>query len=131
MKDSSIIMDFQFRFANKTDCILSFLGILCAIFSGICFPILSIISGRITNILLTYSATSDVFREKGYENVYLFLGIGTFSLLVSFFQYFCFQTACNRIIVRIKCNYVASIVRQNAGWFDKNHSGTLTTRLNE
>ena len=42
----------------------------------------------------------------------------------------CFQQVCTRVIAKIRHNYVKSILRQNAGWLDKNHSGALTTKLN-
>ena len=124
-------MKFQFRYANKTDWLLVLLGTVCAMCAGVSQPVLALIAGRIANVLLIYPPRSTTFKNKAYENVYIFLGVGGFCLFVNFFQYFCFQTACNRIVTRIKCHYVASIVRQNAGWFDKNHSGALTTRLNE
>ncbi|KAE9548707.1 hypothetical protein FO519_008077 [Halicephalobus sp. NKZ332] len=120
-----------FRFANKTDWLIVLIGTLCAICAGISQPILALVAGRIANVLLIYPPRSTTFRDKAYENVYIFIGIGVFCMFVNFFQYFCFQTVCNRIIARIKCNYVASIIRQNAGWFDKHHSGALTTTLND
>ena len=107
------------------------LGIVCALCAGASQPILCYISGRVINVLYIYPLRSKEFRDKGYENVYIFIGLGGFYLFINFFQYFFFQTACNRIVTRIKYNYVASIMRQNAGWFDKNQSGVLTTILNE
>lgn len=107
------------------------LGIICAICSGVLQPVLAILGGRITNVLLTQLPTSGDFRWAGYQNVYLFLGLGVFSLIINFLQYLFFQTVCNRIVAQIKHNYVKAIIRQNAGWFDRNLSGTLTTRLNE
>uniref|UniRef100_A0AC34QTH7 Uncharacterized protein n=1 Tax=Panagrolaimus sp. JU765 TaxID=591449 RepID=A0AC34QTH7_9BILA len=120
-----------FRFANKTDWLLIFFGMICASCAGVGQPVLALIAGRISNVLMVYPPRSHQFKNKAYENVYIFLGVGVFCLFVNFFQYYFFQTVCNRIITRLKYNYVASIIRQNAGWFDKNHSGALTTTLND
>uniref|UniRef100_A0AC35GD70 p-glycoprotein n=1 Tax=Panagrolaimus sp. PS1159 TaxID=55785 RepID=A0AC35GD70_9BILA len=120
-----------FRYAKPFDIFLMFMGFLCACCAGIAQPVLALISGRITNVLITYPPGTPEFRPKAYENVYIFTGIGIFCSMVNFFQYFCFQTVCNRIISKLRYKYVASIIRQNAGWFDKNHSGTLTTTLND
>ncbi|KAE9547130.1 hypothetical protein FO519_009658 [Halicephalobus sp. NKZ332] len=120
-----------FRFANRTDWLLVVMGIICTICAGISQPLLALIAGRLTNVLLVYPPRSTTFRDKAYENVYILVGAGVFYLFINFFQYFLFQTVCNRIVSRIKRHYVASIIRQNAGWFDKHHSGTLTTTLND
>ena len=104
---------------------------MCAICSGVLQPVLAILGGSVTGVFLTKSPTSEGFRWAGYQIVYLFLGLGVFSLIINFLQYLFFQTVCNRIVAQIKHNYVKSIIRQNAEWFDRNLSGTLTTRLNE
>uniref|UniRef100_A0A0N5BVD9 Transferred entry: 7.6.2.2 n=1 Tax=Strongyloides papillosus TaxID=174720 RepID=A0A0N5BVD9_STREA len=120
-----------FRYANKIDIILLAIGFVTTIFSGLAQPVMAIISGRITNNLLTYPSTSWEFRIKAYENVYIFLGIGVFTLFNNFIQFMTFSTVCNRIVARIRKEYLRSILRQNAGWFDKTQAGVLTTRLND
>uniref|UniRef100_A0A0K0EWT7 LP14331p (inferred by orthology to a D. melanogaster protein) n=1 Tax=Strongyloides venezuelensis TaxID=75913 RepID=A0A0K0EWT7_STRVS len=120
-----------FRYANKTDIILLVIGFVTTILSGLAQPVLSIISGRVTNDLLTYPPKSWEFRIKAYENVYIFLGIGVFTLFNNFIQFMTFSTVCNRIVARIRKEYLKSILRQNAGWFDKTQAGILTTRLND
>ncbi|KHJ84657.1 hypothetical protein OESDEN_15627 [Oesophagostomum dentatum] len=46
-------------------------------------------------------------------------------------QFLCFSTVCCRIIAKIRHHYVKAVLRQNAGWMDKHHSGVLTTQLND
>uniref|UniRef100_A0A914P0P4 Uncharacterized protein n=1 Tax=Panagrolaimus davidi TaxID=227884 RepID=A0A914P0P4_9BILA len=99
--------------------------------AGVSQPALALVAGRISNVLIVYPSNSTEFRREAYENVYIFLGLGGASLIVSFFQFYCFQTVCNRIIAKLRYHYVRSLIRQNAGWFDKNQSGTLTSILNE
>uniref|UniRef100_A0AC34G0Z6 ABC transmembrane type-1 domain-containing protein n=1 Tax=Panagrolaimus sp. ES5 TaxID=591445 RepID=A0AC34G0Z6_9BILA len=86
---------------------------------------------RISNVLILYPPESPEFRKQANENVYIFLGLGGAAIIVTFFQFYCFQTVCNRLIARLRTEYVRSLIRQNAEWFDKNHSGILTSTLNE
>ncbi|CAB3406640.1 unnamed protein product [Caenorhabditis bovis] len=120
-----------FRYGKTFDWLLLFIGIICAIISGVSKPILALVSGRVTNALLIYPPTSKQFRNKANENVYIFLGIGIFVAITNFIQYMCFQHVCTRIMAQMRHRYVYAILRQNAGWFDKNHSGTITTKLND
>ncbi|RCN42921.1 ABC transporter transmembrane region, partial [Ancylostoma caninum] len=126
-----ILIDFQFRFGTSWDHFCLFIGLICAILSGISQPVLALVSGRVTNVLLVYPPNSKEFRNKAYENVYIFLGIGVFIFITNFIQFMCFHSCCTRIIAKMRHEYVRAILRQNAGWFDKNHSGMLTTKLND
>ncbi|EGT46719.1 hypothetical protein CAEBREN_29443 [Caenorhabditis brenneri] len=120
-----------FRYAERIDHALLCFGILLSFISGIAQPGLGIIAGGITNSLLVYNTTSDEFYDSAMINVWLFGGIGVIVLVVNFVQYMCFQYCCIRITSKMKQHYIQSILRQNAGWFDKNHSGTLTTKLHD
>ncbi|VDM74685.1 unnamed protein product [Strongylus vulgaris] len=120
-----------FRYATRWDNFCLFIGLICAILSGVSQPVLALVSGRITNVLLVYPPTSKEFRNKAYENVYIFLGIGVFIFITNFIQFMCFHSCCTRIIAKMRHEYVRAILRQNAGWFDRNHSGMLTTKLND
>uniref|UniRef100_A0A1I7US64 ABC transporter ATP-binding protein n=1 Tax=Caenorhabditis tropicalis TaxID=1561998 RepID=A0A1I7US64_9PELO len=120
-----------FRYAERVDHALLCFGIFLSFISGIAQPGLGIIAGGITNSLLVYNTTSDEFYDTAMVNVWLFGGIGVIVLVVNFVQYMCFQYCCIRITSKMKQHYIQSILRQNAGWFDKNHSGTLTTKLHD
>ncbi|VDO63263.1 unnamed protein product [Heligmosomoides polygyrus] len=129
--EPNLVLKFQFRFGTSWDYFCLSIGLVCSIISGISQPILALVSGRITNVLLIYPPHSSEFRVKAYENVYIFLGIGVFIFITNFIQYMCFHSCCTRIIAKMRHEYVRAILRQNAGWFDKNHSGALTTKLND
>ncbi|WKX93307.1 hypothetical protein Q1695_010952 [Nippostrongylus brasiliensis] len=120
-----------FRYATAWDNFCLFIGLVCSILSGISQPILALVSGRITNVLLVYPPNSKEFRNKAYENVYIFLGIGVFIFITNFIQFMCFHNCCTRVIAKMRHEYVRAVLRQNAGWFDRNHSGELTTKLND
>ncbi|PIO77339.1 ABC transporter, ATP-binding protein [Teladorsagia circumcincta] len=120
-----------FRFATPWDHFCLFVGVVCSIISGISQPVMALVSGRITNVLLVYPPNSKEFRNGAYENVYIFLGIGVFILITNFIQFMCFHSCCVRVMAKMRHAYLHAILRQNAGWFDRNHSGALTTKLND
>uniref|UniRef100_A0A8R1EAP0 Uncharacterized protein n=4 Tax=Caenorhabditis japonica TaxID=281687 RepID=A0A8R1EAP0_CAEJA len=120
-----------FRYAERIDVALLIFGIFLSFLSGIAQPALGIIAGGITNSLLVYNTTSDEFYDSAMTNVWLFGGIGVIVLIINFVQYMCFQYCCIRITSKMKHHYIQSILRQNAGWFDKNHTGSLTTKLHD
>uniref|UniRef100_A0A0N4Z080 Transferred entry: 7.6.2.2 n=1 Tax=Parastrongyloides trichosuri TaxID=131310 RepID=A0A0N4Z080_PARTI len=120
-----------FRYANKADYIMLVIGFITTMVSGLSQPVMSIVSGRVTDDLLIYPPRSWTFRIKAYENVYIFLGIGVFTFFNNLLQYMLFSTVCNRVVSRIRKEYLKSILRQNAGFFDKTQAGILTTRLND
>ncbi|KIH44532.1 hypothetical protein ANCDUO_25442 [Ancylostoma duodenale] len=76
----------RFRFGTSWDHFCLFIGLTCAILSGISQPVLALVSGRVTNVLLVYPPNSKEFRNKAYENVYIFLGIGVFIFITNFIQ---------------------------------------------
>uniref|UniRef100_A0A0N4Z633 Transferred entry: 7.6.2.2 n=1 Tax=Parastrongyloides trichosuri TaxID=131310 RepID=A0A0N4Z633_PARTI len=120
-----------FRYSKKFDIFLLVIGLTTTIISGAAQPVMSILVGSLTSTFITFPPTSKEFRVTAYQNVYILLGIGAFVLIVNYIQYMCFSTVCSRITSRIRKYYMASILRQNAGWFDKNQAGVLTTRLND
>ncbi|KAE9548663.1 hypothetical protein FO519_008121, partial [Halicephalobus sp. NKZ332] len=120
-----------FKYGNRMDVFLVVLALCLASFCGICQPIFAILSGRLANTLLLMDALSPEFFNEGTEIVVLFVVIGAGLCLLAFAQFCCFNIACTRITRRIRNAYLKSILRQNAAWFEKNHSGALNTKLND
>ncbi|KAK5972582.1 Multidrug resistance protein pgp-3 [Trichostrongylus colubriformis] len=121
-----------FRYATKFDVFMLCIGALGAIISGCCQPVIAIIAGSFFQVLANgnFTNTAEVEQEL-YGYVYMFAGIGIFVLVVHFIQFVCFYTACCRQIAKIRHHYIKAVLRQNAGWLDKHHSGVLTTQLND
>ncbi|VDL73433.1 unnamed protein product, partial [Nippostrongylus brasiliensis] len=60
---------------------------------------------------------------------YVYLGCGIF--LAALIQATCFLTVCENLVNRLRREFFKAILRQDITWFDKNHSGTLATKLFE
>ncbi|KAF8361524.1 hypothetical protein PRIPAC_88447 [Pristionchus pacificus] len=119
------------RFGSPYDKLCFLLGCLCAILSGISQPCLAIIGGRLANTMLVYAPHSEEFRTAAYENVYIFIGMSAAVVIIHLVQYFCFHGVCTRIILRLRREFMRALLRQNAGWFDRQHSGDLVSKLND
>ncbi len=66
-------------------------GIFAAVVGGVGQPVFALIAGRLTNILLvsgneTMAIAIDQLAIQGYQDVYIFLGIGVGILIISFMQ---------------------------------------------
>ncbi|KAI6228041.1 hypothetical protein M3Y95_00580600 [Aphelenchoides besseyi] len=132
-----------FKYGTKLDkCILVPLGILMAALCGFCQPLFAVVSGRLANTLLLIDINDPLFYKEvnrsevqvlicGIQAIVSFVVIGVFLCIVAFLQFCCFNVACTRIIRRIRVEYLKSILRQNASWFEKNQSGALNTKLND
>ncbi|GMT26871.1 hypothetical protein PFISCL1PPCAC_18168 [Pristionchus fissidentatus] len=120
-----------FRYAERREYFLLALGCLCAILSGACQPVLAMVSGGIFNLMLVSNVTSPEFRGEAYKYVYAYTGMGIGITIINFINFTCFDMVCSRLQARTRVQFIKSILRQNAGWYDKNHAGALITQLND
>ncbi|EGT46778.1 CBN-PGP-13 protein, partial [Caenorhabditis brenneri] len=114
--------DQKFRFATPYDYILLVIGLVTSVISGVSQPVLAIISGRMTNVLLVVDPLSKEFKTEGMKYVYIFLGLGIFVSMNDFcqvihfcslnriksnhFQYMCFQRVCSRMMTQMRNRYI-------------------------
>lgn len=144
-----------FRYATALDKFLIFIGSVFAIAVGGGWPALSVIFGELTDTFVSgpggftficvngslvlngtgnttgndSSSAADEFEDKMSTYAFYYLYIAAVVLVAGYLQIMCWTTACERQIHTIRKVYFRSIVRQQIGWFDKNQSGELTTRL--
>uniref|UniRef100_A0A9J2PQC9 Uncharacterized protein n=1 Tax=Ascaris lumbricoides TaxID=6252 RepID=A0A9J2PQC9_ASCLU len=122
-----------FRFATFSDKILVAIGIALAILCGIGQPMVVLIAGRLTNILLVTKDfyNNETFWHDAYFNVYIYAAVGVTMVIITIMQYICFKNASLNIARNVRSEYMRSLLRQNVGWFDSQKSGTITSQLNE
>ncbi|CAD5219768.1 unnamed protein product [Bursaphelenchus okinawaensis] len=120
-----------FKYGTRLDNVLVVCGMVMAFLCGFCQPFFAIIAGMLANALLLLDVSDAEFQRQGARAVFAFLIVGCFLVIVAFIQFCCFNVACIRIVRRIRIEYLKSILRQNAGWFELNHSGALNTKLND
>ncbi|CAJ0606066.1 unnamed protein product [Cylicocyclus nassatus] len=122
-----------FRFATSRDKFFLALGGICALFGGAIQPFVLILGGWITNLYLR--PEEKVGNEKFRDDVTFYLiwlcAAGIAALITSFLQSFFLHRGCLRIVDRIRSEYLAAVLRQDAAWFDDNPSGVITSQLND
>ena len=74
---------------------------------------------------------SSRFNDKIKKQCYIIIGIAVAILFLSGLQSLFFQAVAERQVYLIRWNFYHAILRQDIGWFDKNPSGELSSRLSE
>lgn len=105
---------------------------LCAITAGAVLPLMTIIFGSLAGKFKGFfnqSVTGDEFQNTVNHLVlyFLYLGIGEFVTI--YISTVGFIYTGEKIAGRIREHYLASILRQNIGYFDKLGAGEITTRI--
>ena len=83
----------------------------------------------VNSTLPTYNIRS--FTEETIQYCLQYVYLGAAILVAGYIQMVCWLTACERQIFKIRKEFFYAILRQDIGWFDKNQSGALTTKLAE
>ncbi|CAI4228037.1 unnamed protein product [Auanema sp. JU1783] len=141
-----------YRYTTTVDKLMLLLGTIVSIGTGVGMPLMSIIMGNISqnfvdvgpavyNFTITHNITyKDMnahdrkmvlhnFSHDVIQNCldYVYLGVGVF--FAAAIQATCFLIVCENNVNRLRRAFLKSILRQDITWFDKNHSGTLATKL--
>ncbi|ETN84651.1 ABC transporter transmembrane region [Necator americanus] len=128
----SHVMMFHFRYASTFDRVLLLAGGLVAIATGVGMPLMSIIMGNVSQNFMNVTGnftTVHQFEHDVIQNClkYVYLGCGIFAAAT--IQAMCFLTVCENLVNQLRREFFKAILRQDITWFDKNHSGTLATKL--
>nr|AAD49436.1 P-glycoprotein [Onchocerca volvulus] len=131
--DAKPVSFFQlFRFATTCDRFMLSISALLAIFTGIGQPMICLIGGKLTNVFLLTKTfeRNDTFWYQAYIYVYLYASIGITMVITTTIQYICAKNASLNITCTMRQEYMKSLLRQEAAWFDQQKTGTLTAQLN-
>uniref|UniRef100_A0A7E4UZ02 ABC transmembrane type-1 domain-containing protein n=1 Tax=Panagrellus redivivus TaxID=6233 RepID=A0A7E4UZ02_PANRE len=120
-----------FKYGTKVDLMMVAFGLFMAGLCGLVQPIFAVTMGKLVNALLLLDITDPQFKHEGLTAVIIFIVAGTCLVVVAYAQFCVFAIACSRITRRIRGAYLRSILRQDQTWFEKTHSGMLTTKLND
>ncbi|KAI9782007.1 MAG: GTPase-activating protein [Peltula sp. TS41687] len=121
-----------FRYATKLDLLIVFVSSLCAIAGGAAMPLMTVVFGNLTSTFQDYSlGTSDLssFNDSLSSSTlnFVYLAIGEF---VTIYVATAGWIYVGEHIARsIREQYLAAILRQNIGFFDKLGAGEITTRI--
>ncbi|KAK6631142.1 hypothetical protein RUM43_014238 [Polyplax serrata] len=123
-----------FRFADKIDFCLMFLGVVGSIVTGLSAPANTLIFGDLTDALVNSSLgilPTEPFLEAVDSFVINNSIIGAVLLIVTYVSYSLFGHATHRQVYRIRTLYFQSALRQDIGWYDLNSTGDFASRMSE
>uniref|UniRef100_A0A914M010 ABC-type xenobiotic transporter n=1 Tax=Meloidogyne incognita TaxID=6306 RepID=A0A914M010_MELIC len=146
-----------FSSSTALDYFLIIVGTFASVVHGAGFPLLSIVLGGMTSVFLraensdfvhgnepsTFKNASSIenstipplsseeFKHQIfiYSMYYLFLGFVMF--ITSYIQIACWEAVAERLVHRLRQNYLRAILRQDIAWFDTVQTGNLTARLSD
>ncbi|XP_027868031.1 ATP-dependent translocase ABCB1 [Xiphophorus couchianus] len=135
-----------FRFADRSDILMIFIGTVMAVANGVVLPLMCIVFGDMTdslvnsaipNITANYSNTSfppsmfsDLEKEMTTFAIYYSI-LGAVVLIAAYLQVSLWTLAAGRQVKLIRKLFFHRIMQQDIGWFDVNETGELNTRLTD
>ena len=121
-----------FRYATRWDLIIMFISSVCAIAAGAVLPLMTIIFGALAhtfqNFFIGQVSTSQFNHDLGHFTIYyVYLAIGEF--VTTYIATVGFIYVGEHLAQKIREQYLAAILRQNVGFYDKLGAGEITTRI--
>lgn len=132
--------DLFIRFASKWDLLMNAAGLVAAVAAGASQPLMTIVFGSLTTAFLQYSNSltqgpeaQEIARRQLQNTVnsdallLLYIGIAMFAATYIYSAAWVYTG--EEISRRIREAFLASILRQDIAFFDKEGAGSITTRL--
>jgi ATP-binding cassette, subfamily B (MDR/TAP), member 1 len=121
-----------YRYATTWDLVFVAIGSICAIGGGAVMPLMTVVFGNLAGsfkglVLGTLDVSSFPALLSHYTLYFVYLAIGEFVLI--YFAMVLFIYTGDHISAKIRQQYLAAILRQNIGFFDKLGAGEVTTRI--
>ncbi|MCJ1472803.1 GTPase-activating protein [Lambiella insularis] len=121
-----------YRYATRNDLLILALSSLCAIVGGAVMPLMTIIFGSLAGTFQgiqngNLSQAEFSSQVNHFTLYFLYLAIGEFVTI--YIATVGFIYTGEHITQKIREQYLAAILRQNIGFFDKLGAGEITTRI--
>uniref|UniRef100_A0A0N5AV15 ABC-type xenobiotic transporter n=1 Tax=Syphacia muris TaxID=451379 RepID=A0A0N5AV15_9BILA len=129
------------RYSSSFDRVLYVIGSIVSVATGCGFPLMSIIIGDMTTTIVNaqtyYDTKNETVADYNWDRFhddmmtfcldFVYLGIGMFVAATA--QVLTYLVASENTNDRIRRQFFKAVLRQDIEWYDKNQSGTLTTKL--
>ncbi|CAD6196338.1 unnamed protein product [Caenorhabditis auriculariae] len=138
-----------FSYTRGMDLLLLISGSVASFIHGAGFPLLAIVLGGMTTVFLRAqnsefvvgvgkvnpeglpSISQEEFDAEVVKFCWYYLGLGVAMFLTSYIQICCFESYAERIVHKLRQDYLRAILRQQIEWFDNQQTGNLTSRLTD
>ncbi|KAG8183769.1 hypothetical protein JTE90_002406 [Oedothorax gibbosus] len=128
-----------FRYSSSCDKTLVIIGTIVAIVSGASMPAVMIIFGKVINNLIAYDAynknmtnetfTTEKFLSQTAELCAINAGFGFAFVFCNYIMVSFFSLAAANQAFKIKGMFMASILKQDIGWYDTTETGDFASRI--
>ncbi|GAA6027203.1 hypothetical protein JCM8097_002481 [Rhodosporidiobolus ruineniae] len=136
-----------FRFHTRSEHLINAVGVICAIAYGIAQPAMALLFGNLTTAFSNYSMALQRSNEDAVNgadelaratnalqnsintNALNLLYIGLAMFVANFVAIYSWSITGESATRRIRENYLAAVLRQNAAWHDKSGAGAITSRI--
>ncbi|KAK0869809.1 GTPase-activating protein [Friedmanniomyces endolithicus] len=121
-----------YRYATRNDLLLMVLSSICAIVGGAVMPLMTIVFGTLAGTFQGFfqkTVTGAEFTQKIDHLTLYFVYLAIAEFVTIYVATVGFIYTGEHISAKIRENYLASILRQNIGYFDKLGAGEITTRI--
>ncbi|MCJ1293842.1 GTPase-activating protein [Xylographa carneopallida] len=121
-----------YRYATRNDILIVVISAFCAIIGGAVMPLMTIIFGQLAGTFQgltngTLSLDDFSYDVDHFTLYFIYLAIGEFATI--YIATVGFIYSGEHISSKIREQYLAAILRQNIGFFDKLGAGEITTRI--
>uniref|UniRef100_A0A7N8YA32 ATP-binding cassette, sub-family B (MDR/TAP), member 4 n=1 Tax=Mastacembelus armatus TaxID=205130 RepID=A0A7N8YA32_9TELE len=146
-KKETVPKEPMFRFADRFDMLMIFLGTVMAIIHGVVLPLLCLVFGNMTDSFikdsmihhLNYSNPSEFSSHMGHSASILssssyaiyYSIMGAVVIVAAYLQVSLWTVAAGRQVKHIRKLFFHRIMQQDIGWFDVNKTAELNTRLTD
>jgi ATP-binding cassette subfamily B (MDR/TAP) protein 1 len=129
---ASVTFKQLYRYATRWDMVLVTIASICAIGGGAVMPLMTVVFGNLAGsfkglVLGTIDVSTFPALLSHYTLYFVYLAIGEFILIYAATVLFLYTG--DHITGKIRQQYLAAILRQNIGFFDKLGAGEVTTRI--
>ncbi|XP_035228451.1 ATP-dependent translocase ABCB1-like isoform X1 [Stegodyphus dumicola] len=128
-----------FRYSSACDKMLLIFATIIATVSGASMPAIMIIFGKIIDKLIDFDAsnrnytnvtmTKEEFLHETAVLCYWNAGFGFAFLVCNYIMVSFFSIAAANQAYKIRCMFMASVLKQEIGWFDTNQTGDFASRI--
>ena len=119
---------------SPLDYVLILIGTVCALACGVPFPVLGILFGELVDefnvaTCAVDSNDSDRYLAAIKEKVLIIVYLAVAILVLIYVYVSCWRIVSERLALRIRKRYFASLLRQDISFFDSISAGEVSSRL--
>ncbi|KAK3717240.1 hypothetical protein LTR37_005949 [Vermiconidia calcicola] len=121
-----------YRYATRNDLIIMVVSAICSIIGGAVMPLMTIIFGTLAGTFKGFflgEVSPAAFQDKINSLVLYFIYLAIAEFITIYISTVGYIYTGEHITAKIREQYLASILRQNIGYFDKLGAGEITTRI--